>query len=198
MIRLKEIRKRKGVYQKDVAQFMNVAKSTYSYWESGSSEPSYEALEKLASYFGVTVGYLMGVDDRPSKKGFKIPVLGVIPAGTPIEAIEDILDYEEIDQKLASTGEFFALKVQGDSMAPQLLPGDIIIVRQQETAENEDTVIIIVNGNDATIKRIKKEPSGVTLLPNNPAYTPTYYSNHEIETLPVKIIGKAIEIRRGL
>lgn len=198
MIRLKELRKKKGLYQKDVANFMNIAKSTYSYWESGSSEPSYQDLKKLAEFFNVSVGYLMGAEDKPTKKGVKIPVLGVIPAGVPIEAVEDILDWEEIDEKLARTGSFFALKVQGDSMAPQLLEGDIIIVKQQETAENGNVCVVMVNGSEATVKRVKRDNTGITLLPNNPAYNPAYYSNKEIAELPIKIIGKAIEIRRSL
>ena len=73
--------------------------------------------------------------------------------------------------------------------------GDVVIVRKQDTAETGDTVVVLINGDSATVKRIKKEPSGITLIPNNPAYDPMYYSSHDIETLTVRIIGKVVELR---
>lgn len=82
-------------------------------------------------------------------------------AGTPIEAIEDIIDTEEISEDLAETGEFFGLQIHGDSMEPKMSEGDVVIVRQQEDAESGDTVIALVNGSDATCKRLKNTPMGL-------------------------------------
>ncbi len=173
----------------------------------GERKPSPVILKKLANraYNGITyemfmraAGYL-DADVKISKsKGIKIPVLGVIPAGVPIEAIEEILDYEEITEDLARTGDFFALRVSGDSMAPQILENDIVIIKKQEDCENNDICAVIVNGYNATLKRIKKDTNGIMLVPYNRAYEPTYYSKEQVLSLPVKIIGKAIEIRRGL
>ena len=173
----------------------------------GERKPSPVILKKLANraYNGITyemfmraAGYL-DADVKISKsKGIKIPVLGVIPAGVPIEAIEEILDYEEITEDLARTGDFFALRVSGDSMAPQILENDIVIIKKQEDCENNDICAVIVNGYNATLKRIKKDTNGIMLVPYNQAYEPTYYSKEQVLSLPVKIIGKAIEIRRGL
>lgn len=125
----------------------------------------------------------------------RIPVLGDVAAGIPIEAIEDIVDYEEISTTMASTGEFFGLRIKGASMEPRMRDGDVVIVRKQDTAETGDVVVVLVNGDSATVKRIKKEPSGITLIPNNPAYDSIYYSNDEIQSLPVRIIGKVVELR---
>lgn len=125
----------------------------------------------------------------------RIPVLGDVAAGIPIEAIQDIVDYEEIDEALAATGEFFGLRLKGASMEPRMRDGDVVIVRKQDDADTGDVAVVMVNGDNATVKRIKKEPSGITLIPNNPAYDPIYYSNTEIRDLPVRIIGKVVELR---
>lgn len=191
--RLKEARKAKGLTQMEVAHKIGLTQSSYSYWESGRSRIDSESLSRLATLFGVTADYLLG--NEPQRTGILVPVLGDVAAGIPIEAVEDIVDYEEIDQATASTGEFFGLRLKGASMEPRMRDGDVVIVRKQDTAETGDTVVVLVNGDSATVKRIKKEPSGITLIPNNPAYDPMYFSNHDIETLPVHILGKVIELR---
>ena len=134
------------------------------------------------------------------QKGIKIPVLGVIPAGIPIEAIEDILDYEEISEDMASRGEYFALKVKGVSMHPIINDGDVVIVKQQDDADSGKICVVMINGFDATLKRIKKEPNGIWILPENPYsdFKPAFYTNQQIIDTPVRIIGVAVEIRRSL
>ena len=159
---------------------------------------STDTIEKISNVIGVKVSYIINPEEPVKKIGVKIPVLGTIPAGVPIEAIEEILDYEEITEDLARTGDFFALKVSGDSMSPQILENDIVIIKKQDTCENNDVCAVIVNGFDATLKRVKKDTNGIMLVPYNRSYEPTYYSNEQVISLPVKIVGKAIEIRRGL
>ena len=195
-MKLKELRKLNKITQDKLAEKIGVARSTISMYEVGASEPDIQILTKLANFFNCSIDYLLGNDKK--SQGVKIPVLGVIPAGIPIEAVEDVLGYEEITPKLASTGEFFALKVKGDSMLPDIKNGDILIVRQQEDAENGDTCVIMVNGYDATVKKIKKMESGIMLIPNNSDFETMFFCNEEILSLPVRIIGKAIEIRRSL
>ena len=117
-------------------------------------------------------------------------------AGIPIEAIEDIIDTEEITEDMAKTGNFFGLQIHGDSMVPNICDNDIVIVRQQEDAENGDVVIAMINGDDATCKRLRKYRDGIELIPNNPNYKPMFFNNKEIDTKPVKIIGKVVELRR--
>ena len=132
----------------------------------------------------------------PKRKGVVIPVLGHVAAGIPIEMIEDIIDTEEIPEDMARHGEFFALKIKGDSMTPSINNSDVVIVRQQVDAENGDIVIATVNGNDAVCKRLKKYSDGISLISLNPAYEPLYFNTSEIQEAPVKIIGKVIELRR--
>ena len=153
-----------------------------------------ETATEICKAIGIDISELTG----DFRKGVKIPVLGTVPAGIPLEAIEEILEYEEISPELAKSGEYFGLKDKGDSMAPNILEGDILIIRKQEDANTGDICVVMVNGDDATVKKIKKDPKGLTLIPNNPAYDIVFYSNDEIESLPVRVIGKAVEIRRSL
>ena len=198
--RLKLLRKQRGLLQKDVAEHLNVAISTYSYWENGKFEPDQESLSKLADFFGVSADYLLGRDEKspPVKnggRGIKIPVYGEIAAGIPIEAIEDIIDFEEITPEMAATGDYIALKVKGDSMAPRILEGDVVIIRRQETIENGEVAAVMVNGDSATLKRIKYADNGLWLMGNNPSFQPIFYSKQECATLPVRILGKMVEFR---
>ena len=130
-----------------------------------------------------------------SGHGVRIPVLGRVQAGIPIEAVEEILDYEEITPEMASTGDHFALRIRGASMEPRMRDGDVIIVRKQETADNGDTAVVLVNGYEATVKQIKMSPAGITLIPTNPVFDPMFYSHQEVQELPVQIIGKVVELR---
>lgn len=133
--------------------------------------------------------------NRKSTKGVTINVLGRVAAGIPIEAVEDIIDTEEISEDMAATGEFFGLRIHGDSMEPRMSEGDVVIVRKQDDAESGEIVIAMVNGCDATCKRLKKYAEGIMLLSNNPKYEPMVFSKEEIETKPVRIIGRVVELR---
>lgn len=196
MNKFKELRKSKKITQIELSRHLGVNQATISKWENDSSFPDYPTLIKIAKFYNVSTDYLIGDNDNYSESK-KIPVLGVIPAGIPIEAIEDIIDYEEISRSLSKTGTFFALKVKGNSMSPQIEENDILIIKQQEDAENGEICAVMV-GNDATVKRIRKEPNGIWLIPNNPSFRAMFFNNAEISSLPIKILGKAIESRRHL
>lgn len=201
-IRLKELRERSGYSQYSFADKFGVAQSTVGNWESGKREPNFETMQRLANFFGVSIDYLLGRESAPggppapSRPGSQwIPVLGRVAAGTPIEAVEDILDYEEIDAQTASSGDHFALQIKGQSMEPKISDGDVVIVRKQDDCDSGDVAVVLVNGDEATVKRIKKEPAGIMLIPSNPSYEPKFYSNDQVASLPVRIIGKVIELR---
>lgn len=198
-IRLKELRDSHGLSQSDLAQKLHTNQSTVAMWENGTNRPRNATLEKLASFFNVSIDYLLGrtseKKERPREKGVQIPVLGLVQAGIPVEAIEDIIDYEEIPESMARSGEYFALQIRGESMEPKFSEGDIVIVRKQSDVDSGDIAVVLVNGDEATIKKIKKRSDGVMLIPNNPAFEPMFYSNQEIQELPVMILGKVVELR---
>lgn len=202
--KLKKCRKDRSLSQKEFGQKIGVAESTVSLYESNKRFPDADTLKKISALFEVSLDYLLG--NEPAKaaqpkttgRGVRIPVLGRVVAGIPIEAVEEILDYEEITPELAATGEFFALQVRGDSMLPKLEEGDVVIVKKQEDVETGDIAIVLVNGDEATIKQVKKVNGGIMLYGFNPdVYEPHFYSNQQIEELPVRILGKVIESRRS-
>ena len=153
-------------------------------------------ISELSRVLNVTEAYLMGWEDEQKAQGLQIPVLGTVAAGIPISAVEDILDYEEIPQSWQNQGEFFGLKIKGDSMKPDINDGDTVIVKQQSTANNGDVVIALVNGDDATCKKFEKLDNGIMLISNNSEYSPMYFSNEEVVTKPVVILGRVVELRR--
>ena len=157
-------------------------------------------LSQIAEALNTTTEYLLtGVGPKnkktPASAGKWIPVLGNVAAGVPIEAIVDIVDYEEIDTALAATGDFFGLRIKGSSMEPRMQEGDVVIVRKQEDAETGQIAVVTVNGDSATGKKIKKLPDGLQLIPTNPAHDPLYYTAAEVESLPVRIVGRVVELR---
>ena len=200
MIRLKELRTQRGLNQTDLAKAIGIAQPTLSGWESEKFQIDDANKIKLADYFGVSIDYLMGRNDVPQTvKGVRIPIYGSVPAGIPLEAIENIEGYEEITPALASKGEYFALKIKGESMSPYILDRDIVIVRKQESVDSGDIAIVLVNGNEATCKMVKIGDYGITLIGHNTlVYPPHFYSQKEIATLPVRIIGRVVEVKRSL
>lgn len=141
----------------------------------GTREPNATNLSNIADVLGVSTDYLLGYSQEAKRKGVRIPVLGKVVAGIPIEAVEEVLDYEEITPELADTDTFFALKIQGESMEPKLSDGDIVIIRQQNTVENGEIAVVLVNGQDATVKQIIKHDNGIFLNGFNPSvYTSVF------------------------
>lgn len=198
MNRLKELCAKKGILQKDLAKIVGRAPSAISGWATGKFEIDNDSLFILSDYFGVSIDYILGKTSAPTpiKKGVKIPVLGEVAAGIPLDAIEDIIDYEEIPEDLAKTGDFFGLRIKGDSMSPRMLDGDVVIVRKQNDVESGEIAIVLVNGDSATCKKVVKHDNGITLIANNPAvYEPHFFTMQEVDTLPIKVIGKVVELR---
>ena len=181
---------------RELAYRTGVTEVTIGRYIKGTREPNATNLANIADVLGVTTDYLLGNTQEPKGKGVSIPILGKVVAGIPIEAVEDILDYEEITPELANTGTFFAVKIQGASMEPRIIEGDIVIVKQQSDIENGDIAIVLVNGHEATVKKVHKHQDGILLSAFNPTvYSPTFYNNKQIEELPVQIIGKVVELR---
>lgn len=197
-MRLRELRTVHGLSQKVIADYLGCSTVVYSRYETGSREPSTETLERLADYYNVTVDYLIGKSNIPKNGGIaRIPVVGTVIAGIPTSAIEDVIDWEEISEDVARRGDYIGLRVKGDSMEPQIKEGDIAIIRRQESVNNGDIAVVFVNGDEATIKKIKLLPDGMMLIAfNAEVYEPHFYSTRDILELPVKIYGRLVEVRR--
>ena len=198
---IKYLRLKAGLTQDQLAEKLNYKSyTTVAKWESGVSEPPLSKTHELANIFNVNIDNLVHTNlEKPElafvdiSSSIKIPVVGKIPAGVPVEAIEDIVDYIDIPEDwIKGDSEYIGLEVKGDSMYPVMLDGDRVVIRVQPSAETGDICACYVNGFDATLKRIALTSNSITLKPENPSYPPKTYT-HPGE---VTIVGKVVEIRR--
>ena len=190
---IKELRNKKGLTQVELAKLCGVHQTAVSQWEKGRTDPDKESMKILSEIFGVPVDTIMGLSSANNK--VVIPVLGYVRAGVPIEAVEEILDYEEISPQLAATGDFFALQIKGNSMEPRICENDVVIVKKQSDVDSGDVAVVLVNSMDATVKKVIKKGTSISLVPFNPNYDVMIYTAEEISKLPITIIGKVVELR---
>ena len=203
------LRKAKGLTQEEVGARLGISGAAVSRWEKGKSFPDMAIAGEVAKLYGCTIDDLTRgevaqpvkeieyVPSDRSKRFIRVPVLGRIPAGIPIEAIEDVEDWEDFPVDDTVQGRrYFGLKIKGDSMEPEYRDGDVIIIQQQEECHSGDDCAVMVNGDDATFKRVRLHESGLTLQPLNNRYEPQYYSAQQVQSLPVRILGVVVEIRR--
>ena len=195
--RIQTARLARHMTQTELGDRLAVHKGTVSRWENGKIDNiSLATVERLADVLAVNIAWLSGKNApmvAESKKPRNlVPVYGVIRAGIPIEAIQEILDYEEISEAMARDGEYLALRVKGDSMAPKISEGDVVIIRRQPTVENGQIAAVMVNGCDAALKKFYRSGDQVTLVSLNPDYAPMVY---DLKETPVEILGRLVELR---
>lgn len=193
---LQKLMDRESITQKDIAVIAGVSQQSVSNWLAGKLIPRMGSIEKIAEYFDVAKSDLLEMKDGYESKATRIPVLGTVKAGIPITAVQEILDYEEISSEMARCGEYFALRIKGDSMEPRMHEGDVVIVKQQSTVDSGQIAIVLVNGDEATVKKVRFRNNGIELIAfNSYAYEPHFYSAEDIQRLPVEIIGRVVELR---
>ena len=186
-----------GLTYEAVAAKTGFSKSViYRYAHGQVQKIDLSRLAIIADALDVSPEWLgFGAERKTQTRAVKIPVLGFVRAGIPMNAVENIIDYEEISEETARSGEYFALKIKGDSMEPRIKEGDVVIVRKQSTVENGEVAVVLINGNDATVKKFHKTDVGIKLLSTNPQYDPFFFTPQEVESLPVEVIGKVVELR---
>jgi repressor LexA len=186
MENLKIARKMRGLSQEEVAKYLGMSRQGYGSYETGFRDPDTITLSKLATVFDVTTDFLLGVTRNPTEDPHShlIPVLGEVPAGHPIEAFEQVEEYIDYSPTFVQHGELFALRVKGKSMEPNILSGDIAVVLKQDYCDSGDVAVVRVNA--------------ILLIPCNQSFETVFFTNEQIQQLPVTIIGKIIEIRRRL
>lgn len=209
---LKNVREQLGYSTYDVNKLCDISQSYLSLMENGRRKASAIILKKLAPIYSLNyidlyekAGYIDLIDNSKKSKTkldklgnpvVEIPILGTVKAGYDYLAQENWIGTIDIDKKLADSGEFFALKVKGDSMAPVLIEDDIVIIKKQDDFENGDIVVAIVNGDEATIKKGKKSESKILLQPFNTNYDPLIFTEEEMDTIPVRIVGIVKQLKR--
>lgn len=224
MIRIKEIRKKKGYSQSDVAKAIGVTQSQYSRYESGATNIPGDMLPKIADYLGASVDSLLGREDQPAEApGWKdasevtakpqpprfplpdldretarIPILGSVHAGYDYMAEENYEGYLEVDPAVKQRHpDAYVVQVKGDSMEPEIRHGAIAICVPSSEYRSGCLALVSINGDEATIKRLKINGDGITLIPANPCYKPIHYTPEDVQSLPVQIRAKVIEIRNN-
>ncbi len=203
--RIQYARDMKKMTMDDLASRIGVAKSTIQRYEKGKiSTIKLPIIDSIARTLNVNPSWIVGkseimepIHSKP-KTSISIPVLGRVAAGIPIDAIDEVIDQEEISSRLAKTGDFFGLRIKGDSMSPRIMDGDTVIVRRQDDAESDEIVIALINGHDGVCKKLKKLNNGLMLISLNPQYDPMVFDHAEVDSIPVKIIGRVVEVRGKL
>lgn len=210
--RIKQLRIKNKLTLKEVADKLKITEATAQRYESGNGIKAvpYEKIVEYAEIFGCSPSYVMGWEVYDKKEPaparsldlildmkdiVAVPVLGKIAAGTPIYADENKIGTIYVSPELKKDDEIFALRVKGDSMIPRIQDGDILVVRKQEEAENGDIVCALINGDEACVKKLQKYKDAIALISLNPTYEPMHFTAQEVEQLPVRILGKVIEVR---
>lgn len=197
--RIKRLRIEKDMSQEELAKLVGyTTQAAISKVEKGQRDVTQTMIPKYAKALNTTIEYLI-FGEVPEKKGkaTRIRVYGDVAAGIPLDQIDemDYDDWEEIPESLSKTGEFFALRIKGDSMAPKMSEGDVVIVRKQSYIEDGEIAIVAVNGDTATCKRVRKGESGITLIGLNPNFEPMFFNWREVAEMPISILGKVVELR---
>lgn len=198
--RIKRLRQAKGITQEELAKVVGLQRAAIAKYEIGIVENMKQTtIKKIADYLNVKPSYLMCLEDKTDELGNpvkEVPILGVVKAGYDYLAQENWIGTVDIDKKLAETGDFFALKIHGDSMFPVFVEGDTIVVKKQDDFENGDIVVALINGDEATVKKGKKSENSILLQPLNTNYEPLIFTKEEMKTIPVKIIGVVKKLDR--
>ena len=183
----------------DICKDLGFKYTTFTDWYNGNIYPRIDKIEMLANYFRIEKSDLIESRDKTihTSNSAVVFVYGTIPAGIPMECIEDVIDTEEISADMLKGGkQYFGLKIKGNSMYPDYLNGDTIILEKTDDCESGDECCVMVNGSDGTFKKVIKNENGIILQPLNSEYQPMFYTNEQIKSLPVRIIGKVVELRR--
>lgn len=205
MNRMKDLREETHKTKAQVAREMNMPYTTYVNYEKGTREPNSEVLIMIATYFGVSVDYLIGRSESrlpeniiannliPLKQIIKIPIIGRIACGKPILAEQNYDGFTYCPDNVKAD---FVLKCQGDSMIDaNIQDGDLVFIEESPVVENGEIAAVVI-GEEATLKKVYYQNDTITLLPANSAYAPMVYHKEEINN--IRICGKAVAVLRHI
>ena len=179
----------------DIARDLNLPYTTVTSWYNGEFYPRIDKIELLANYFCIKKSDLVENKENIEKDKQAFPLLGTVKAGYNYLVNENVIGYVALDRKIFQPENCYALKIKGDSMQPILYENDIVIVNRQNDVESGEIAIVLIDDEEATIKKIIKTPEGIELHAFNPYYPIKKFSFEDMERIPVKIIGKVIEGR---
>lgn len=172
-----------------IGDAVGVSKSTVSRWETGVIKKiSLEKQERLSDLFSIDVPEYL-------EHHFFKPVLGVVKAGYDLLADQNLMSYEEVSKREYDQGDYF-LEVKGDSMVgARIHDGDLIFVKHTTVLASGDIGVVLINGDEATVKRVVMKDDLLILESANPDYETRYFNEDDVMNLPVTIIGKVLNVR---
>ena len=179
----------------DICNDLGFKYTTFADWYNGNIYPRIDKIEMLANYFRIEKSDLIEMKSNSEVPINKIPILGTVKAGYDWLAEENIIDYITIKENIPNLKEYYALKVTGDSMLPLLSEGDLVIVHDQDDVESGQTAIVLINGDEATVKKVIKTNDGIELHAMNPYYPVKKFTFEDMKNIPVKIIGRVKEAK---
>lgn len=203
-MRLRELRKARGMKQIELCQHLGVSQGNLSNWENGVYEPDTYYLKKIADFFGVSVDYLLGHSDShtisiPSDGVIFMPIIGSVRAGADGNIIsEDTGDTRIVPSAMlhGHPEEYFVLRVRGDSMYPEIIDGDCVLVRKTSSVDSGTMAVVLYDGELATVKWVKyvNGEDWVDLIPNNPTHPPIHIAGADLQEC--RILGEVVDIMR--
>ena len=203
---IKRYMRKKNISRRELCDALGFNYNTLADWLHARKYPRIDKIEMMANYFGISKADLVEQysEDSANRIGaldmIKIPVLGRVVAGDPREAIQEADEFmyiPSLDHRRSE--DYFALRVFGESMEPNLMDGDIAIVRIQPDVDSGQVAVVLIDNQDSTVKRVFKSQDGITLVADNPAvFSPRFFSNEDCLSLPVLILGRVISIQREM
>ena len=198
--RLKELRKSRRVSQRALAAALGVTQQAVGKWEMGRSTPDPATIARIADFFGASADYLLGCSGQRQRAAFSaggeqyvsVPIIGTVKAGYDALAFEE--DYGSAVADVHNPQEYFYLLVRGDSMEPQISDGDLALVRRQTDVEFGQLAVVLIDGEEGTLKKVIKKDGAVILQPFNPAYPTQVFMGKDLENL--QVVGKVVETKR--
>ena len=190
---LKHHRKNAKLSQKELAEQLNVSQSTIAMWESGKNTPEYNSLIELTTIFNVSLDSLVGNSSDMIIKS--IPVFSDDCVLSQTKEFQNVLYYENILIPASDNNDYFGIIVQSESMAPRIMKGDLLIVKECPDFLSGDICVIRINHTHITVKKVIKNDYGIILISLNSIFEPIFYSTEDIKKLQFSIIGKVIELR---
>ena len=197
MDKLRLIRTQRGMKQKDVAKYLGISAPAYNHYESGRNEPDLYTLRRLAELYGITIDELAGnIEEGLSfgKTPTLVPMLRRVLLDRNDTIIREVIGYVSGEENFTKC---YAMMQSGSSMSPEINDGDVVIFSSTQSIKSGSIAVVCINGDEGTVKRISTSDNSLILTPANPDYKPMHFSSEQVESLPIKIVGQVIQVRRN-
>lgn len=177
-----------------VSKATGISATTFTDWKNGRSAPKADKLKRVADYFGVSLEYMLGLEEGVGAQEKRVPIIGEIRAGSPIITDQTLLGYEKAE--VSDVEDYFYLQVRGDSMKNiGMVDGSLVLFHKQQYADDGEIVACLVGGDSATVKRFHRSHKTIFLLPENEEYEPIRLCTEDFETGEARILGVAKEVK---